>query len=247
MSSHRWLDALHGDLVRRGLPAPYAVRFVQELDDHWQDLFQEQEDGMTTGIMAEMIEKRLGSPEELADSAVAQFRAASFAGRHPVLTFVLAPIPAVTAGWALFFLTAYFVSLGLDALLGYGARSIHTPESELPAALDQALRAVLLLGAFLPPAVVAFLWYRLFRRSGRWWLWGLASCLLVAVAAGLYYSHLTFPTATERGSLTLGFSNVGSAQQFVQFSVPLGVAGLCALWTRRASRTREIRTEQEHA
>src|SRR5882672_2136870 len=103
MPDQGWLEALRGDLARRGLPAGYVNRFLQALEDHIEDVSQEREESMRTDAeVAESVsalEERLGGREKLADQAAAEYRRANFAGRHPVWTFVVAPVPALILCW----------------------------------------------------------------------------------------------------------------------------------------------------
>ena len=244
MPGRAWLEALRGDLARRGLPAGYVERFLQELGDHIEDLFQEQEERMRTeahGTVSELdsavaVEQQLGGREELAEQAVAEYRRATFAGRHPVWTFVIAPLPAAVVAWVLYFLIAGLGVEGFAWALG-GAEWGERPEAEWPRLAVWAVHSLLPLGHYVPPALVVLAWCWLARRSGRRWTWGLASCLLVALVAGLFVSQLTPKTATGKGSLMLGFGVGGlSWRQAAQFAAPLLVAAYYAVRAGRAAR-----------
>ena len=50
------------------------------------------------------IEARLGKPEVLVAAALANRRQASVFGRHPILSFVVAPIPLAILSWVGFLL-----------------------------------------------------------------------------------------------------------------------------------------------
>lgn len=242
MPGQTWFDALRGDLARRGLPRAYVERFLRELEDHVQDVFQEQEESMRMeALEMEMaVEQRLGGCEELAEQAVAKYRRANFAGRHPVWTFVVAPLPAAILAWVLYLVLGSLVIGALVWALGGGMEGLERLESEQPAAAVWAARSFYNLSAFVPPAVVVLVWCRLARRSGRGWAWALASCLLIATIAGLFVWQLRFPTPEEKGALLLGLGFQPRLIQAVQFAVPLAIAAAYAYrtnWAAKARRT----------
>jgi hypothetical protein len=222
MPRHPWLEELRGNLACRGLPRAYIARFVAELEDHLQDISLEQEVSVSTDMRKaddDLVRvERLGSQEQLVEHAVANYQGASFAGRHPVVVFLLAPIPVALICWAVFLLVAVLGVEGLGDVLGPG---VLPPASEWPVAVVRSVRALPLLSSFIPPAAVVLLWCRLARRSGRSWRWCLASCVLVALAAGLHVMTVTTPTATTKGAMSIGFGLVGSWKQGTQFVVPL--------------------------
>jgi hypothetical protein len=244
MSNHPWLEALRGDLMRQGLPADYVARLVQELEDHVEDLFLEQENCMHTEVpeknpsLRDGLEQRLGSREQLMDRAVAEYRQRTFTGRHPVWIFLIAPIPAAIVCWALFFPLASLVLEGMAFVLGSGLGLIHEPAEEWPQAFIWAVRNLHLLSAFIPPAIVILIWHRLFRHSGRTKLWGIASCLLIALIAGLYVTRLVLPTADTKGNLQVGFGLTTSPtlQQVAQFVLPLALGSYLVIRAGRGSK-----------
>jgi hypothetical protein len=244
MPNHPWLEALRADLHRQGLPADYIDRFVQELDDHIEDLILEQEANMHTEVretkadLAEVVEGRLGSREELSHRAVSEYRRESFTSLHPVLMFLIAPIPAVILCWALFFPLACLAPEGLGFVMGYGLGLIHEPVTNWPPAFTWTVRHLHGLSAFIPPALVILLWCRLFRRSGRARRWGMASCLLIAMTAGIYFTRLEPPTVDTKGKLTVGFCLTSSPtwQQLLQFFFPLVLGSYLVIRASRASK-----------
>jgi hypothetical protein len=241
MPGHPWLEALRGDLVDRGLPPDYAARFVQELDDHIRDILQEEEERMHTEMpeaaprpdFAVSVADRLGPPEVLAEQAVAEYRRTTFAGRHPVWMFVVAPMPALVLGWFLFVVAGALGFEGVAYLLT-GGREV--AETEVPLALRRALYAYFYSSAFVPPALLALWWCRLARRSGRGLRWGLAACLLIALAAGSFITQLTPPTPDAKGTFMIGFGigRRASPLQVAQFAVPFLAAAGYLLWRGRA-------------
>lgn len=235
MPNHPWLEALSGDLARRGLPPYYVARFIQELDEHIEDLSREEE-----AMSTEVMEERLGSREELAAEAVAHFRHVRFSGRHPILMFLLAPVPALLLCWVLYFVLPVLACEYAPRLLGYDPFA--TPAAEWSPGIVAFVQSIRYASAYLPPAVAVLLWCWLARRSGRGWRWGLVSCLLIALVASLYTIRLELPTATARGSLMIGFGfppfvwRQAAPFAVPQFAVPLLLGGWL-LWRQgRAAR-----------
>ena len=95
-------DAL-GELEQRGLPPAYIERLLGELDDHYNDLLEERSSSMGAArkldFEADDLQKRLGEPTQLAIFAAEQYRARSFWGRHPTVTFLLGPLPLLLISW----------------------------------------------------------------------------------------------------------------------------------------------------
>jgi hypothetical protein len=240
MRRHPWLEELRGNLACRGLPRAYIARFLAELEDHLQDISLEQEVSVSTDMRkapSGRVVERLGSHEQLVEHAVANYQGASFAGRHPVVVFLLAPIPVAIICWVVFLLVAVLGVEGLGYMFGPG---VLPPASDWPVAVVRSVRALPLLGSFIPPAAVVLLWCRMARRSGRSWRWCLASCLLVALAAGLHIVTVTTPTATTKGAMYIGFGLVGSWKQGAQFVVPLLIGCLSLLWGVHSSNSRWV-------
>jgi hypothetical protein len=211
MSNQRPLDALRVNLLQRGLPAKYVRRIVEELEDHRQDIVDEQ------GIVP--TESRLGDLTVLAERIVTEFRASRFVGRHPVLAFVITPIPLVIVAWI-------GVFLGCLALLC----------SPLVEAVGDTERNVGAYGIYLglrfvPFAAAALLLCRSAYRSGRG-RWSFVACVLVALLAGSLVASLTFSTGNKDGRLIFGtlFPTPGIAtpltgvgRQLAQMALPMAI------------------------
>jgi hypothetical protein len=212
MSNQRPLDSLRADLIRRGLPARYVRRLVEELEDHEQDIVNEQPGGMNDPA------SRLGNLTDLADRIVAEFRAARFVGRHPVLAFVIMPVPLVVVMWMAVFFVAALLSLLEDAVGGTG-RCIEA-------------YAIYLGLRFFPFAAAALVVCRWAYRSGRGG-WSFVACALIGLLAGSLVATVTFPGGNEEGRLLFGTlfltpgtattPLVGVARQLAQMAVPLAI------------------------
>ena len=132
---------------------------MEELADHCDDLSQE-----TTSMDANSLSARLGMPEELADRAGEELRRRTFAGRHPLLTFVLAPLPA-----AILLIVGLCVVFALVVNL-FGLVVDRIPDSSaagdgLPAWAATTMQALVWSMRYLPFVAGAVLFCLLARRT----------------------------------------------------------------------------------
>src|SRR5262249_24026769 len=148
-----YLDALRSELSRRDLPREYLERVVREIADHQQDIQEELGPSDST--------RRLGDMRRLADALVAGFRARTFCGRHPLLTFVLAPIPVSIVAWtATGVACAWLGSVGLPM-------SDQKPIAAWPVFSVWCLLSLYYFQMFAPFALVSAGMCRLAYRTGR--------------------------------------------------------------------------------
>src|SRR6185436_5764159 len=104
MANHPSRDELRSELRRQKLPRAYIARLLAELDDHYEDLLEERSTSMGAARKLQVpqygqddLQQRLGQPAQLALFAAEQYHARSFWGRHPIVTFLLAPMPLFVA------------------------------------------------------------------------------------------------------------------------------------------------------
>jgi hypothetical protein len=215
-----WRDRLHEELRKRGLPRAYAARLIEELSDHVTDLEQE-----NPSMDAQMlVEEKLGSPESLAEAAASELTGRTFAGRHPMLTFLVAPIPAA------------MITLFGVLLLCLAFKTLVTPVAPVnpnpPTAFEWVTAyGIVFVQRFAPFALTAWLFLAMARRAGRP-AWGITACALVAVLAFTFRTGVIPPTVEH--NLLIWFGPPNGLQHWqtglVQAAVPL-VLGLWA-WLR---------------
>src|SRR4051812_37964499 len=109
MASHPSRDELRSELRRQRLPRAYITRLLAELDDHYEDLLEERSTTMGAARKLQVpqnsqddLQQRLGEPTQLALFAAEQYHARSFWGRHPWVTYLLAPLPLLVTCWIAF-------------------------------------------------------------------------------------------------------------------------------------------------
>ncbi len=241
MPHRRWPDRLEDELARRGVPARFRRRLLAELRDHADDLT----DGEGRTMTDDQIEARLGRPAELAAHAAEEYRRARWASRHPLLAFGLLPLPATV----LVFAAAALVLVLAAEVLGL---AIGGDVDRLPRPVVAALAyGVAWAVRFVPFALVAVLYTRVYLRGSvsRWWF--AAAAAQVLLAAGLFVSSLHYSDVPGESTWTMGFAlrsvplGDGWSLPFVHFAgwaqvaqvlVPVAVGVLMV----RAARRRQV-------
>jgi hypothetical protein len=198
------LERLRRILLGRGLPADYVCRAVQELADHHADLVEAtpSDDAKSDGAAWQ----RLGDVESLGKELARKYHQRTFAGRNPVLTFVVSPLPAMILFWAATF-AATWGSIAVVGQAWFGEPETIALRDMMPSEHRIAVwsaYAIQFATLVIPPAIGA-LWYcRLARRSGRGIRWAMVSCAVVTALACIVYSELQMPVDGEHGTLTIG-------------------------------------------
>lgn len=189
MESCLILPGLERLLLRRGLPRDYVRRTIDELDAHRGDVAQS--DPRSTAALA--TSRVLGDPRALAARLVQDYRSARFAGRRPLLTFVVAPIPLALLVWVLCLAVGAAIAFAVVSL--FGEYSLWT---------FTALEFLHRLSAIAPQLLCGWWFVRLSRRSGWGWAWAVPACGLVALTWWLFQSELVLPTAPGAGQFRVG-------------------------------------------
>jgi hypothetical protein len=239
-------EALRAELQKRGLPRAYIQRLLEELDDHFSDLADdlistERNRDMSAARMPDFrvndLDERMGSPTELAIFAAEQYRARSFFGRHPVVTFLIAPLPMLALLAAAFYLlvalpifaTVYFAehalgwTFAIEKYPWFGCGVLAFFSSDL---------------VVLAPLTTVWLLSRVAGRNALTWRWPTAACaLLASIVSLVQFSWNLHPGPHQNGIFTVGF-NVGSSAQWLlgdwlpKFAVAFGI-GLALVWRER--------------
>jgi hypothetical protein len=222
MQRQRWPEQLRDDLRRQGLPALYIDRLVEELADHAADLCEEQ------NMEVREAYNQLGRTAELSAVARSEFDRWTFAGRHPILTFVLGPLifaPAVFVACLLAaFLLAWVVGASLEILApGFVSQLEHGSAAEV-----WCIRGFNLYARFLPFAIVAWLYCRLGQRRATL-RWSYVACAVTGLIAALLFTKAAPSTAGEMGTYTVGLGPPPHPRQLLQVVPPLAIAAFFLL------------------
>ena len=237
------LKQLRATLLRRGLPHDYVSRAVQELADHHADLLEARHGAESNSEQAAW--QKLGDVEQLSNELVRKYRARSFAGRHPLFTFVVAPLPLVVVLWIAAFFGAWTGLFGTAYLLGNtfdgpAETDFLGATRPLPLWLVLAIHQVVLA---LPPALVAWWFCRFARRSGQGMRWAVVAAVLVTLLACSVYARIERPSWGSEEMMLIAFGwPMVSGQWTLQFAsfdkqalqvlAPLAVLGF-AVWRTR--------------
>lgn len=232
MASPQWHEQLHQELRRQGLPSDYISRLVEELSDHAADIFMED-----SSMDAEnKAEARLGSPEELALVATSEYRRRTFAGRHPLVTFVAGPFLAIIGTLVAICLVTCGLCWLIDTAIG-GSLSANDELRLPPSAVETAImRSFNTTVRFLPFVVSAWFFMRLGRRC-ELRAWSAVACGIIALVAIFFVSAVTPATAQARGMWMIGVGWKFGLDQILQSAVPLAVAAWI-LWRHSTLRQR---------
>jgi hypothetical protein len=241
MSNPHPLEIVAAELRRHGLPPAEVARLLQELEDHIVDLFTEQGGRMNEPLQVnEGIESRLGRPEILVAAALANRRQASIFGRHPILSFVVAPIPLAFLSWVVFL----FVGFGVFEMVGWVFGEQYAIEGravrDWPAILVFGMKTMEIALRFLPPALAGALLCWCAIRAGLSWWWPLTASSLVALVASAVIVQVNLPVEPGQGKVILGLAlpisqlglRIYNWISLLQFVVPLAV-GAAFLWRER--------------
>jgi len=223
MAGPHWLDRFAAELRKQRLPAGYSARLLEELADHVSELEQE-----TTSMDAQvLLEERIGSPEAVAAGARSEYVRRTFAGRHPVLTFGIAPLFAAIGS----LLAAIFV-----AWLAVWMVAMTTPqllaEKNPPNTFQWGVvYSVLWFVRLAPFGLTAWM----FARAGRRLQcphWGFLACAIVATLAFVFWMNVHTGTAEVQGQVFLGLAiqRFPHPEQFLQAALPLAI-GLWSWWS----------------
>jgi len=249
MSDRQWLDSVKLELIRRRLPRQEVARLLAELSDHFDDVLRckiRPVVGPAAGARGDLsplvlmeepmsistpIAESLGSPAEIADSALREFRRRNLLSRSRLAafaTFVLSPVPLVIACWALVICVFFLVGEMI-------------PESVVAAERPRTVTAIEVVGvnAFVltlvitPPIAVAAFYGRLARRTPHAWRWGISACLLIGIASSMTGYKCTFSEEPGKSQIMFGVSagpylTWPTFPQIAQFAVPLA-CGLIVL------------------
>jgi hypothetical protein len=234
MSKSKWLEEVAIALRRKGLSSAYIRRFMDELGDHCDDLYEERANMDVNSISA-----RLGMPEELANRAHGELRQRTFVGRHPLVTFVVAPLPVAILAIVGVGIAFMLAMLAVDLIPVDALPDNASPDNHLSAGAAIFLQTLVWSMRYLPFVGGAIVFCLLARTTVCASRWSFVACALVALVAGLFAVQLTLPTeGPESGSLMMGLGVPPRWMQVPQALAPLAIWAAFAL--REVSKQRLI-------
>ncbi|HEY3968648.1 MAG TPA: hypothetical protein VGM05_29135 [Planctomycetaceae bacterium] len=253
MLGAKWLENVEAELSRHSLPRQEVARLVAELSDHVADVLEARCATGTVPVhdaaaansfvtftqeqtsMDASVAECLGSPAEIADTAVREFRRRrNLLSRSPLAafcTFVLLPVPALCLAWA----ATLAAMLAVGAVLDWcspdsGGQADATQQFTV---IEVFIFHVLFIAVLvLPSAGVSALFGRLARKTSHLWRWGLAASFLVALATAFVFVQAKYSESPEKNMLMFGLDTgmkMFPLTKFGQFLIPLATGVLMLL------------------
>jgi hypothetical protein len=225
-------DKLLAEFARRGLPPAYIERLLGELDDHYTDLLEERSSSMGAARKLEFeagdLPKQLGEPTQLAIFAAEQYRARSFWGRHPLVTFVLGPLPLLLVSWIVTGASLVWICEGITYICDhwFGIQQDKIVYADHLWAQAGVMLVVSWLIIVFPPVAVAAALCRAARRNGVSWRWPILSCVLLSLAAAFLTVGFYLALVPNDGRLMIGVNFDFSAEWLMLTYLPKFAAAM---------------------
>jgi hypothetical protein len=241
MDSQPQFERLRRELAHQGLPRRYVQRVMEEMQDHKEDILEETPAASVSCVVEDSPAwQRLGDPVQIAKAIAKEYRSRTFVGRHPILSFLAAPIPLSFVAWL-----GWMVLFGL-LIASFGELEPDRGTLQWPLLFIWSVLTCYYGSLVLPSALAAGLCCRWAYRSGRG-TWSLAGCALIAVFAGLVVSSMKLSAVLHESCCMVGsvllIPFVGHAggpwsvsQQLIQMAVPLGIGAWFHVKQRRQVR-----------
>jgi hypothetical protein len=255
MQNQQLRENLAAELKRQKLPPSYVERLLAEWDDHLADLQDERNANMNTARTSESnpnelqtthiidLQQRLGDPTQLATFAEQTYRRRSFLGRHPIFTFLFAPLPLLLLSWIAILSPFFMIGFVLDSI---GAQTGEPRDYPYLAALGIALWSWLIM-AIAP--LTTMLWLcRIARRNALKWRWAVTANGLVATACAVLWAwgkqatndHY-IPNSPGNGCFMFGINLPTSLRDAPLFLAKFAIAVFVGLLlVRRAQRLQNL-------
>jgi hypothetical protein len=170
-----WLEELREQLSHQGLPRSYIERLVEEMSDHFNDIMEEKMSKEATNVCSPA--DRLGLPTDIAQVAATEYRKWFFWRKHPILTFIVMPIPLLVILWVFFQIVGEGIGFVFQKQMREAIGNDPTPILRL------ALRIVALGILAAPFLISAMILCRLASLSGQNCRWSMLSCGILSVFA----------------------------------------------------------------
>lgn len=204
MVSPQWRNSLEQKLRKGGVPRFYRKRLMDELLDHLEDL--DEEIGSMDAQQLETVEERIGTPGEIADVAVAEYRNGCFAARHPVLTFILGPLPLLILVFSVCVLISMLIAWAAGRVMGLesGWAESGWTRDTVSAATWWAMAASFHAWTFVPIVLSALVVGWVARRYGPGGKWIIIGYATLGLAGAMFASQLVFPVEPGTGKFAIG-------------------------------------------
>ncbi len=194
MSNSPFLEHIASQLRHGGLPTDYVRRVLHELSDHCED--HRIANSSPRGDAG--VSSAVGEPSLLAEQFITNFRARTFAGRHPLLAVLVIPFLLTPPIAILCQEPCVAMVVGLQECGDYLASST---VKWLILTIVVAHR----LSAIVPFIITMTLAARAAIQSGRGMRWLFLACGCHCLLGAAFMSQVTLPVGGVEPSLTLTF------------------------------------------
>jgi len=215
MANRSWLDVFEEGLREGRLPSGYRDRTVRELKDHAEEiLYHGDGDNLADADREALLIQRLGRAREVAATLSDAYRRRFFPGRHPVITFVLTPIPLGFVLWSI-------ATVSLLLPIGLGLACGADVQARL---LARCVDLVIWLGFNVIPVTIALLYAWLAWRCAVHPVALLGSTALLALFFGSLHGKIQLPVGGPgTGMVFLGISSDLHMTRAITLMVAVGV------------------------
>ncbi len=203
-------NELRTELEQRGLPPAYIERLLGELDDHYNDLLEERSSSMSAARKLDFetndLQERLGEPTQLAIFATEQYQARSFWGRHPIVTFMLGPLPLLVVSWIITAETIVGFGIGLNYICEhwFGVEQDKVVYADHLWLQAGVMTFFIWVVVAFPPVLVAAAMCRTARRNALKWRWPIIACTLISLVAGFLAVSYRLALQPNEGQIVIG-------------------------------------------
>jgi len=221
------IQELGRKLLRRGVPRRHAVRIVQELIEHRDVLEAEgRAAGQSLEAARSAASEKLGDIDELAEELLATRRRSYWCGRHPLISFVLLPLPA----FLLLFIGLLFLGAQVSGVMSWSEHKESLPEPNW-AAVRVGFYSVLCMAVTITAAFTCYL----ARRCCCGFKWAVIGCAVVFVHALLFNTGFVQPNGTGYGFVWIGYRlRWLNFPELIAWAVPVLAFALYYFYLRRA-------------
>jgi hypothetical protein len=248
MENQQLREQLAAELKRQRLPAGYIERLLAEWDDHLADLEDERNIDMPKARTPESnseksqteeiydFQQRMGDPAQLAVFAAKQYRNRSFLGRHPMLTFLVLPLPLIVLGVTAVMVAMYPIGTALDYY--WPVSNYHHPWL-----LGPAIAVIFWILIVMPPFCSMLLLCRIARRNLVKMRWVVMASVIVAMYCAQIFIVWNPPSKiAENDMVSIGYELFPSSlMRFAAYSLPKFVLAMsiCLLLVRRTNKVQQ--------
>ncbi|TWT99810.1 hypothetical protein Pla108_07530 [Botrimarina colliarenosi] len=214
---------LYAELIRRGLPADYAKRTAEELDDHRVDLLANLRAAGAANPEA-VADERLGKTRVLAKRIARDYHRRSWFGRWPLVSFVVLPPLVLATAWTGVVLVLFGVGK-IWTWSGGAPGEIWSPVEYTRLSWGLALGVF----SFLVPAVVAWFYGRVVLQTTQSRMLVLTACLGIGLLNSLpRHSYRIDPAKPELAMnlISVPFCDPMDAASLRQLASPVAASQL---------------------